>query len=107
MNPITGLAQYLDRLEKRLRLFAWTRGAAATVGACGTGEAAPGTTTGDCGIAKPPAVVRGASKSGLAGMGRLSRLDVSRIKREFLESERLQQIDVLHDLAVWNALIGR
>jgi len=32
MNPITGLAQYLDRLEKRLRLFAWTRGAAATVG---------------------------------------------------------------------------
>src|SRR3569833_2902434 len=32
MNPITSLGQYLDRLEKRLRLFAWTRGAAATVG---------------------------------------------------------------------------
>ena len=32
MNPITSLGQYLDRLEKRLRLFAWTRGAAATLG---------------------------------------------------------------------------
>src|SRR6185437_13279715 len=32
MNPVAGLAQYLDRLEKRLRLFAWTRGAAATAG---------------------------------------------------------------------------
>ena len=32
MNPVTGLAQYLDRLERRLRLFAWTRGAAATAG---------------------------------------------------------------------------
>src|SRR5580704_1693726 len=30
MNPIAGLAQYLDKLERRLRLFAWTRGAAAT-----------------------------------------------------------------------------
>src|ERR1017187_6017185 len=33
MNPLEGLAQYLDRLERRLRLFAWTRGAAAIVGA--------------------------------------------------------------------------
>ena len=33
MNPLEGLAQYLDRLERRLRLFAWTRGAAAVVGA--------------------------------------------------------------------------
>ena len=33
MNPIAGLAQYLDRLERRLRLFAWTRGAAAAIGA--------------------------------------------------------------------------
>src|ERR1700744_2984645 len=32
MNPVAGLAQYLDRLEKSLRLFAWTRGAAATAG---------------------------------------------------------------------------
>ena len=32
MNPIAGLAQYLDQLEHRLRLFAWTRGAAATLG---------------------------------------------------------------------------
>ncbi len=32
MNPIAGLAQYLDKLERRLRLFAWTRGAAATAG---------------------------------------------------------------------------
>ena len=29
MNPLEGLAQYLDRLEHRLRVFAWTRGAAA------------------------------------------------------------------------------
>jgi hypothetical protein len=40
-------------------------------------------------------------------MGRLSRLDVSRVEREFPESERLQQINDLHDLAVWNASIGR
>ena len=33
MNPLEGLAHYLDRLERRLRLFAWTRGAAAVVGA--------------------------------------------------------------------------
>ncbi|MGD1070335.1 MAG: hypothetical protein ABSB15_09350 [Bryobacteraceae bacterium] len=33
MNPLEGLAQYLDRLERRLRLIAWTRGAAAVVGA--------------------------------------------------------------------------
>src|ERR1700733_14463927 len=33
MNPLEGLAQYLDRLERRLRLFAWTRGAAAVIGA--------------------------------------------------------------------------
>ena len=33
MNPLEGLAQYLDRLERRLRLFAWTRGAAAVFGA--------------------------------------------------------------------------
>src|SRR5580692_6443539 len=32
MNPIAGLAQYLDKLERRLRLFAWTKGAAATAG---------------------------------------------------------------------------
>jgi hypothetical protein len=33
MNPLEGLAQYLDRLERRLRLFAWTRGTAAVIGA--------------------------------------------------------------------------
>ncbi len=33
MNPLESLAQYMDRLERRLRLFAWTRGAAAVVGA--------------------------------------------------------------------------
>src|SRR5580704_18191380 len=33
MNPLEGLAQYLDRLERRLRLFAWTRGAAVVLGA--------------------------------------------------------------------------
>ena len=33
MNPLEGLAHYLDRLEHRLRLFAWTRGAAAVFGA--------------------------------------------------------------------------
>jgi hypothetical protein len=33
VNPLEGLAQYLDRLERRLRLFAWTRGAAAIAGA--------------------------------------------------------------------------
>src|SRR5580658_9651082 len=33
MNPLEGLAQYLDRLEHRLRMFAWTRGAAAVAGA--------------------------------------------------------------------------
>src|SRR5580704_3864710 len=33
MNPLEGLAQYLDRLEHRLRMFAWTRGAAAVFGA--------------------------------------------------------------------------
>ncbi len=33
MNPLEGLAQYLDRLERRLRLFAWTRGAAAVIAA--------------------------------------------------------------------------
>jgi hypothetical protein len=33
MNPLEGLAQYLDRLERRLRLFAWTRGAAGVLGA--------------------------------------------------------------------------
>src|SRR5580693_2272502 len=33
MNPLEGLAQYLDRLEHLLRMFAWTRGAAAVVGA--------------------------------------------------------------------------
>lgn len=33
MNPLESLSQYLDRLERRLRLFAWTRGAAAVVGA--------------------------------------------------------------------------
>src|SRR3984885_5569222 len=33
MNPLEGLAQYLDRLERRLKMFAWTRGAAAVVGA--------------------------------------------------------------------------
>ncbi len=33
MNPLEGLAHYLDRLERRLRYFAWTRGAAAVAGA--------------------------------------------------------------------------
>src|SRR2546423_14388618 len=33
MNPLEGLAEYLDRLERRLRLLAWTRGAAAVIGA--------------------------------------------------------------------------
>src|SRR6202167_3409108 len=33
MNPLEGLAHYLDRLEHRLRMFAWTRGAAAVAGA--------------------------------------------------------------------------
>src|SRR5205809_452652 len=33
MNPLEGLAQYLERLERRIRLFTWTRGAAAIVGA--------------------------------------------------------------------------
>ena len=33
MNPLEGLAEYLDRLEKRLRLFTWTKGAAAVAGA--------------------------------------------------------------------------
>jgi hypothetical protein len=33
MNPLEGLAHYLDRLERRLRYFAWTRGAAAVIGA--------------------------------------------------------------------------
>jgi len=33
MNPLEGLAHYLDRLERRLRFFAWTRGAAAVIGA--------------------------------------------------------------------------
>ena len=33
MNPLEGLAQYLDRLERRLRFFAWTRGAAAVAAA--------------------------------------------------------------------------
>src|SRR5580692_1441624 len=33
MNPLEGLAHYLDRLERRLRLFAWTRGAAGVLGA--------------------------------------------------------------------------
>src|SRR5580698_5353323 len=33
MNPLEGLAHYLDRLEHRLRMFAWTRGAAAVFGA--------------------------------------------------------------------------
>src|SRR5947209_17736410 len=32
MNPLEGLANYLDRLERRLRLFAWTKGAAAIAG---------------------------------------------------------------------------
>ena len=32
MNPLEGLAQYLDRLERRLRLFTWSRGAAAIIG---------------------------------------------------------------------------
>ncbi len=31
MNPLEGLGRYLDRLEGRLRLFAWTRGAAAII----------------------------------------------------------------------------
>jgi len=30
MNPVAGLAEYLNQLERRLRLFAWTKGAAAT-----------------------------------------------------------------------------
>src|SRR6185437_3863286 len=33
MNPLEGLAEYLDRLERRLRLFTWTRGAAAIAAA--------------------------------------------------------------------------
>src|SRR3954471_23627444 len=33
MNPLEGLAQYLDRLERRIRLFTWTRGAAAITAA--------------------------------------------------------------------------
>src|SRR5579883_2443877 len=33
MNPLEGLAEYLDRLERRLRLFTWTRGAAAVAAA--------------------------------------------------------------------------
>ena len=33
MNPLDNLAHYLDRLERRLRLFAWARGAAAVLGA--------------------------------------------------------------------------
>ncbi len=33
MNPLEGLAHYLDRLERRLRFFAWTRGAAAVAAA--------------------------------------------------------------------------
>lgn len=33
MNPLEGLAQYMDRLERRLRMFAWTRGAAAVFAA--------------------------------------------------------------------------
>ena len=40
-------------------------------------------------------------------MGRLSLLDVPRVERKFLEPERLQQIDDLHDLAVHNSPIGR
>src|SRR5579862_1280124 len=33
MNPLEGLAHYLDRLEQRLRFITWTRGAAAIAGA--------------------------------------------------------------------------
>ena len=33
MNPLEGLAHYLDRLERRLRLFTWARGAAAVAAA--------------------------------------------------------------------------
>ena len=33
MNPLEGLAHYMDRLEHRLRMFAWTRGAAAVAAA--------------------------------------------------------------------------
>ncbi|HVW85572.1 MAG TPA: hypothetical protein VHB50_12870, partial [Bryobacteraceae bacterium] len=33
MNPLEGIGQYLDRLERRLRLITWTRGAAAIAGA--------------------------------------------------------------------------
>ena len=33
MNPLEGLGQYLDRLERRLRVVTWTRGAAAIAGA--------------------------------------------------------------------------
>jgi hypothetical protein len=32
MNPLEGLGQYLDRLERRLKVVAWTRGAAAIAG---------------------------------------------------------------------------
>ena len=33
MNPLEGLAQYLDRLERRIRVVTWTRGAAAITAA--------------------------------------------------------------------------
>src|ERR1700722_16709158 len=33
VNPLEGLAHYLDRLERRLRLFTWARGAAAVAAA--------------------------------------------------------------------------
>jgi len=33
MNPLESLAHYLDRLERRLKMFAWARGAAAVIGA--------------------------------------------------------------------------
>jgi hypothetical protein len=33
MNPLEGLGQYLDRLERRLRVVTWSRGAAAITGA--------------------------------------------------------------------------
>ena len=33
MNPLEGLGQYLDRLERRLRYVTWSRGAAAITGA--------------------------------------------------------------------------
>src|SRR3954452_16193135 len=65
------------------------------------------TTTGDSGIRKSPPAVPGAFKSCLAGMERLFLLDVPRVERKFLESKRLQQIDVPHYFAVWNAAIGR